>query len=90
MATILKPIPWKETLWTNRQAVVFASSFASVNYVQQFREWMGARNDQQTARKAWSDYIVECYLNKLDISFDRKPLPFIDFNSTDLNHITWK
>ena len=49
-----------------------------------------ARNDQQTAKKAWSDYIVNCYINKMVLACDRKPLPIIDINRTDLNYITRK
>ena len=56
----------------------------------QIRKWLEAGNDQQTARNAWSDYIVNCYLNKLDLTSASKPLPFIDNNPTDLNYISRK
>ena len=55
-----------------------------IKYVKQFRKWLEARKDQQTAKKAWSDYIVNCYKNKLDLTCDRKPLPFLDINRSDL------
>ena len=34
--------------------------------------------------------MVDCYLKKLDLICDRKPLPFIDINPTALNHIILK
>ena len=49
--------------------------------------WFEARNDQCTARKAWRDYMVNWYLDKLDLTNDRKPLPFVDVNPTGLKHI---
>ena len=45
------------------------------------------RNDQRTAKKASRDYMVDRYLNKMDLTCDRKPLLFIDLKPTDLNHI---
>ena len=51
---------------------------------------MEARNDQQTAKKAWSDYIINCYFEKLDLTCDRTPLAFIDNNQSDLNYVTRK
>ena len=62
----------------------------SIKYEKPINKWLQARNDQQTARKAWSDYVVNCYLNKLDLTCARKPIPFINFNPTDLNYITRK
>ena len=62
----------------------------SIKFVKQFRKWFEARKDKRTARKARRDYMVDWYLNKLDLTCDRKPLPFIDINSTNLNHIIWK
>ena len=62
----------------------------SIKYEKQIHKWMEARNDQQTARKAWSDYVVNYYLNKLDLTCARKPIPFIHINLTDLNYITRK
>ena len=47
-------------------------------------KWLEARKDQQTAKKAWRDYLVNCYINKLDLTCDRKPLPFLDINRSDL------
>ena len=40
--------------------------------------------------KAWRDYMIDSYLNKLDLTCNRKPLPFIDINPTGLNHIILK
>ena len=34
--------------------------------------------------------MVDWYLNKLDLTCDRKPFPFIDINLTDLDHIILK
>ena len=34
--------------------------------------------------------MVDWYLNKLDLTCDRKPLPAIDINPTSLNHINLK
>ena len=62
----------------------------SLKYEKQIHKWLEARHDQQTARKAWSDYVVNCYLNKLDLICARKPIPFKHFNPTDLNYITSK
>ena len=62
----------------------------SIKYEKQIHKWLEARNDQQTARKAWSDYVVDCYLTKLDLTCARKPIPFIHINSTDLNYINRK
>ena len=45
---------------------------------------MEARTDQHTARKAWSDYSVICYLNKLNLTCDRKLLPYIDINPSHI------
>ena len=56
----------------------------------QIRKWLEAGNDQQTARKTQSDYIVTCSLKKLDLTCARKPLPYIDINTIDLNYITRK
>ena len=30
--------------------------------------------------------MIDWYLNKLDLTCHRNPLPFIDINPTDLNH----
>ena len=54
----------------------------SINYIKQFPKRLEARNDQHTAREAWSDYTVICYLNKLILTCGRKPLPYEDI--TDL------
>ena len=62
----------------------------SIKYVEQFRKWFEARTDQHAARKAWSDYIVICYINKLNLTCDRKLLPCIDINPTYLNYRTKK
>ena len=40
--------------------------------------------------KAGRDSMVDWYLNKLDLTCDRKPLPLIDINPTGLNHIILK
>ena len=40
--------------------------------------------------KSWRDYIVDCYLNELGLTRERKPLPFIDINPTCLNYIFLK
>ena len=40
--------------------------------------------------KAWRDYMIDWYLNKLDLTCDRKPLPIIDLNPTGLNHVNLK
>ena len=34
--------------------------------------------------------MVDWYLNKLDLTCDRNPLPFIDINPTGLNHTIFK
>ena len=34
--------------------------------------------------------MVDWHLNKLDLTCDRKPFPFIDINATDLNHMILK
>ena len=60
----------------------------NIKYEKQIDKWFEEKNDQQTARKAWSDYVVKCYLNKLDLTCARKPIPFIHINPTDLNYIT--
>ena len=70
--------------------MVSASWLTSIKYVKQFGKWLEARNDRQTAREAWIDYIVNCYLNILDLTCDRKPSPFIDINPTDLNYVIKK
>ena len=62
----------------------------SIKYEKEIHKWFEARNDQQTARKAWSDYVVNCYLNKLDLTSARKPIPILSINPTDLNYITRK
>ena len=62
----------------------------TIKYEKQIHKWLEARNDQQTARKAWSDYVVHCFLNNMDLTFARKPIPLIHINSTDLNYGTWK
>ena len=61
-----------------------------IKYEKQIDKWLEARNDQQTARKTWSDDVVNCYLNKLDLTCAKKPIPFIHINPTDLNYITRK
>ena len=76
--TNLEPLPEKEILYTTNHAVVSASSFTSIKFVKQFRKWLEARKDQHTARKLWSEYTVDCYLNKLHLNCDKKPLPFLD------------
>ena len=58
--------------------------------MKQFRKWLEARNDQQTAKKAWRVYMIDWYLNKLDLTCNRKPFPIIGINPTDLNHKIWK
>ena len=40
--------------------------------------------------KTWRDYIVDRYLNKLDLTCERESVPFIDINPTCLNHIFLK
>ena len=86
----LKPMPWKEILYINHHAIVSVGWFMSMRFEKQFPKWLEGRNDQGTARKAWRDYMVDWYLNKLDFSCDRKPLPFRDINPTNLNHTIWK
>ena len=54
-----------------------------MKFVKQFRKGFEARSDQRTPRKAWGDYMVDWYLKKMDLTYDRKPLPFIDNNPTD-------
>ena len=44
----------------------------NMKFVKQFGVWFEVRNDQRTARKAWPDYIVDRYLNQLDLTCDRK------------------
>ena len=56
----------------------------------QIHKWPETRNDQQTARKAWSDNVVKCYLNKFDLTCAWKPIPCKHINPTDLNYITRK
>ena len=85
MATNLGHLPENEWLKTSHHALVSASWFTSSKCVKQFGKWLKAENDQPTATKAWSDDIADCYLNKLDLTYDRKQLPFIDINPTD----TW-
>ena len=58
----------------------------SIKYIKQFRKWLEARTNQHTARKAWSDYIVICYLKNLNLTCDRKLLLYIDINPTYLNY----
>ena len=48
---------------------------------------VGSEDDQNTAKKAWSDYIVNCSLDKMDLTCDRKPLSYININPNDLNDI---
>ena len=62
----------------------------TLKYEKQIHKWLQERNDQETARKAWSDYVVNCYLNKLDLTCARKPIPIIHIKPTDLNFITRK
>ena len=62
----------------------------SIKYEKQIHKWLEARKNQQTARKAWSDYVVNCYLNKLDLTCARKPIPFIHINPTGLSDLTRK
>ena len=45
-------------------------------------------NEQR--EKAWRDYMLDWYLKELDLTCDRRPLPFIDINPTCLNHIILK
>ena len=68
----------------------FSELIGKYKYQNQIREWLEARTDQDTARKAWSDYIVICYINKLNLTCDRKLLLYIDINSTCLNYKTKK
>ena len=58
----------------------------SMKFEKQFRKWFEVGKDQSTARKKPKDYMVDWYLNKLESACDRKPLPFIYFNPTELNH----
>ena len=62
----------------------------SIKYIKQFRKWLEAKTDQHIAGKFWSGYIVICFLNKLNLTCDRKPLPYIDMNPTYLNYRTKK
>ena len=55
-----------------------------MNIEKWFRKWLEARNDQHTATKAWSEYIVNCNLIELDSTCDRKPLPYIDIKIDQL------
>ena len=66
------------------------SWLTSIKYEKQLRKGFEATNDPQTAKKAWSDYIVSGYLYELDLTCDSKPLPYIDINPIDLNYITRK
>ena len=59
-----------------------------IKYEKQIHKWLKARNDQQTARKAWNDYVVNCYLYKLDLICAKKTIPFKHINPTDLNYKT--
>ena len=34
--------------------------------------------------------MVDGYLKKLDLTYDKNPLPFKDINPTGLNHVIWK
>ena len=40
----------------------------SIKYEKQILELLEARNNQQTARKVCSDYVVNWYANKLDLT----------------------
>ena len=62
----------------------------NIKYEKQIHKWLEARNDQQSARKAWSDYVDNCYLKILDLTCARKPIPFLHINPTNLNYITRK
>ena len=62
----------------------------STKYEKQIHKWLEVRNGQKTAGKPWSDYVVNCYLNKLDLTCAREPIPFIHINPTNLNYITGK
>ena len=62
----------------------------NTKYEKQIHKSLEARNDQQTTRKSWSDYAVNCYLYKLDLTCNRKTIPFIYINPTDLNYKTRK
>ena len=79
-----------EFLWTNHHAIVSTSWFVNIKYEKQVNKWLEARSDQQTARKTWSDYVVICFMNKLDLTCAKKPIAFIHINPTDLNYVTRK
>ena len=56
----------------------------NIKYEKQMHKWLEARNDQPTARKAWSDYAVNCYLYKLDLICAKNTIPFKHINPNDL------
>ena len=90
MGTNLKPLPKKEILLTNHHAIVLACWFTGIKYVKKLFKRLEARSGQLTAKEGWSDNIVNCYLIKMDLTCDRKPLPYIDIKPTDLSYITRK
>ena len=47
---------------------VLAIWLTSIKYIKQFRKWLEARSDQQTAEKAWSDYIVNWLLKQIELN----------------------
>ena len=55
----------------------------SIKYEKQIHKRLEAGNDHQTARKAWNDNVVNCYLNKMNLTCARKAIPFININPTD-------
>ena len=79
-----KIIAIKRNLVDQSSCKILASWLTGIKYIKQFRKWLEARKDQQTAKKAWGDYIVNCYNNKLDLACDKKPLAFLDINRSDL------
>ena len=82
------PLSYKEILRTNLLAKVSAILFTNIKYVKQFCNWLKVRNDQHSAREMWSDHIKEGSLNKLDLTRERKPFPYIYFSPIDFHHKT--
>ena len=82
--------PVEELSDANHHSKVSTSWYTSIKDEKQIRKWFEAKNDQRTARKAWRDYMVDWYLNKVDLTCDRKLLRFIDINPNGLNHKTLK
>ena len=84
MGTNLKPLLYKNPV--DQSCNSFSELIQNFKYSKRFHNSLEARNDQQKAKKLQNDYIVNCFLNSLDLTCDRKPLPYRDDNPTKLNY----